>query len=164
MEAIIVCCFQKINIEVIYMEVNLKTLQDAGARVHQVSVRQGGLSVVSTADTMKPASAVETKPSNITSPKNHKEPREAKNSENAAAAHVTLNKVELQGIATELTKFMQSLNTDIHFSVHEKSGRMMIQVVDPSTKEVLKEFPPEELLDTIGAIREYVGALLDKKV
>ena len=62
-----------------------------------------------------------------------------------------------------LNKFMENINSDIKFIYHEKSQRMMVQVVDTKEHKVLKEFPPSELLDIMANIREYVGVLLDKK-
>ena len=40
----------------------------------------------------------------------------------------------------------------------------MDQVVDAKDQRVIKEFLPHELLDTLAAISDYVGILLDKKV
>lgn len=142
------------------MEVNLKALQDAGAMSHQSPVKPAGFSVTSAPETLNKAAEVRPKPSNVV---NLKKTSDSTTLEKETSEQTTLNKEVLQGIATELTKFMQSLSTDLQFSIHEKSGRMLVRVVDSSSHEVLKEFPPEELLDTIGAIREYVGALLDKK-
>lgn len=71
---------------------------------------------------------------------------------------------EMNNVAAEMNKFMQSLNTDIQFTVHEKTQRMIVQVVDTKTSTVLREFPAHELLDTLAGIRDYVGILLDKKV
>ena len=88
---------------------------------------------------------------------------ETETAEQKSASPNPFTKEELATVAADLSDFMQSLNTHIEFSIHEKSGRMMVKVVDTKTHDVLKEFPPEELLDTIGAIREYVGVLLDKK-
>lgn len=66
--------------------------------------------------------------------------------------------------ATEdLNKIMQLINADLKFEIHEKTQRLMVRLVDTKTDTVLKEFPPHELLDTLGAIREYIGILLDKK-
>lgn len=70
---------------------------------------------------------------------------------------------ELLPITRELNKFMTYLNADIQFSLHEKTQRLIVRVVDMKENKVLREFPPEELLDTIANIREYVGVLLDKK-
>lgn len=69
----------------------------------------------------------------------------------------------LEQVTKELDKFMQSLNAGIQFSVHEKTNRLIVQVVDKRDGTVLKEFPPHELLDTLANIQEYVGILLDKK-
>ncbi|WP_434133577.1 flagellar protein FlaG [Sporomusa sphaeroides] len=63
----------------------------------------------------------------------------------------------------DLNKIMQLVNADLKFEIHEKTQRLMVRLVDTKTDKVLKEFPPHELLDTLGAIREYIGILLDKK-
>ena len=139
------------------MDVNLKLPQDVGASGYASPVKQGGFSVKSTPETVKKSAAP--KLSSL-SQSNGVDPEEA---EQNSSQQVSLTKEDLQTVASDLSDFMQSLNTDIEFSIHEKSGRMMVKVVDTKTHDVLKEFPPEELLDTIGAIRDYVGALLDKK-
>ena len=139
------------------MDVNLKLPQDVGANGYASPVKQGGFSVKSTPETVKKSAAP--KLSSL-SQSNGVDPEEA---EQNSSQQVSLTKEDLQTVASDLSDFMQSLNTDIEFSIHEKSGRMLVKVVDTKTHDVLKEFPPEELLDTIGAIRDYVGALLDKK-
>jgi len=47
--------------------------------------------------------------------------------------------------------------------VYDKTQQLIVHVVDLKTRRVLKEFPPHQLLDTIAAIRQYLGVLLDKK-
>lgn len=63
-----------------------------------------------------------------------------------------------------MNKFVQAIDANIRFKVHEKSNQLMVQVVDQVKNIVLKEFPSSEFLDTIAAIRDYVGILLDKKI
>ena len=75
-----------------------------------------------------------------------------------------LNKDELVEMNAALNKFLQIINSDIQFALHEKTQRLMVQVVDSKEQKVLREFPAHELLDTMAKIREYVGAILDKKV
>ena len=53
---------------------------------------------------------------------------------------------------------------NLQFEIHEKTDRLMVKFVDRTDQRVIKEFPPRELLDTLAAIQEYVGVLLDKKV
>lgn len=74
-----------------------------------------------------------------------------------------LTRGDLDILTETLNKFMENMNADLQFVVHDKTNRMMVQLIDPKTKKVLKEFPPHELLDTLAAISDYVGALLDKK-
>ncbi|MHC1759568.1 MAG: flagellar protein FlaG [Negativicutes bacterium] len=141
------------------MEVNLKAPQDAGANGYTTAMKQGGAAINGAAGAGKKNVDTRSQSSNVSWVKNPNETEP----ENAAHSETVLSKEELQTVTADLTKFMQSLNTDIEFSLHEKANRMMVRVVDSKTHDVLKEFPPEELLDTIGAIRDYVGALLDKK-
>ena len=148
----------QIFIEVIYMDVNLKLPQDVGANGYSSPVKQGGFSARSSPESLKKPVSTAPKLSSVAKT-NGAEAEE----ETTTAGRVSLTKEDLETVASDLSDFMQSLNTDIEFSIHEKSGRMMVKVVDTKTHDVLKEFPPEELLDTIGAIRDYVGALLDKK-
>lgn len=75
-----------------------------------------------------------------------------------------LPKEDVQKIADGLNDFMASINTDIKFVLHQKMKELMVQVVDTKTHKVLREAPPKELLDTLARIRDFVGALLDKKI
>ncbi|MBP1764544.1 MAG: flagellar protein FlaG [Firmicutes bacterium] len=75
-----------------------------------------------------------------------------------------LSREDMEKMTDEMTKFMESLNTDIQFSLHQDTGRLIVKVVDKQTDKVLKEFPPHQLLDTMAAISKYIGGLLDKKV
>lgn len=70
---------------------------------------------------------------------------------------------ELEPMTRELNKFFQYLNADLKFQLHERTNRLIVQIVDTKTDKVLREFPPHELLDKIANFREYVGVLLDKK-
>lgn len=70
---------------------------------------------------------------------------------------------EIGQVTEELNKFMEKINTDLRFEIHEKTNRMIVQVIDSKDKSVIKEFPPHELLDTLAAISDYIGVLLDKK-
>lgn len=75
-----------------------------------------------------------------------------------------LSKENLDTITKTLNDLMQYFNAKIHFQIHDKTKELMVQVVDESTNTVIKEFPPHQLLDTIAAIRDRIGVLLDKRV
>jgi flagellar protein FlaG len=71
---------------------------------------------------------------------------------------------ELAKMTEVMNKFVKAMETNLHFEIHEGTKQLIVQVVDQTNNKVLKEFPPRDFLDTIAAIRDYVGILLDKKV
>lgn len=81
----------------------------------------------------------------------------------ADAQEQEISKADVSAITDSLNSFMEELSADIRFKVHDKTGTLMVQVFDPNTDKVLREFPPHELLDTVAKISDYVGSLLDKK-
>ena len=66
-------------------------------------------------------------------------------------------------VTEELNNFMQSMNTDIKFVLHNSTDTLMIQVEDGKTHKILKEFRAHELLDMVANIKNDVGALVDQK-
>lgn len=53
--------------------------------------------------------------------------------------------------------------TAVRFKLHKGTGATMIQIVDSSGK-VIKEMPPEKILDSIAQIWKNAGINLDKNV
>ena len=68
-----------------------------------------------------------------------------------------------EGVET-LNESVQALHKNLKFQIHEESERMQVQVVDVIEDEILKELPPEEVLDMLGRIQEMVGIIIDEKV
>jgi flagellar protein FlaG len=54
-------------------------------------------------------------------------------------------------------------NSEAIFGIHESTNRVMIKIVDKETKDVIKEFPPEETLDMIAKLWEFAGIMIDEK-
>ena len=54
-------------------------------------------------------------------------------------------------------------NAKYQFEIHEGTGRVMVNLVDMQTKEVLKEIPPEKILDLVANIWERLGLLVDER-
>lgn len=54
--------------------------------------------------------------------------------------------------------------SEINISFHEKSNQMIIKLIDPQTKELLKEIPPEKLVDFFAELCEVAGLFLDEKL
>lgn len=54
-------------------------------------------------------------------------------------------------------------NSEAVFGFHEDTNRVTIKIVDKSTKEVIKELPPEKTLDMIAKVWEMAGILVDER-
>lgn len=70
-------------------------------------------------------------------------------------------KEQIRKAVEELNK--KAKNSSAVFGIHEDTNRVTIKIVDKETKEVLKEFPPEETLDLIAKAWEIAGILVDEK-
>lgn len=77
----------------------------------------------------------------------------------AASRQRVREEVEKAGI--ELNKMMERLNQRLSFRLHEESERVMVQVVDIKTHEVVREMPPEDFLEAIAKMRKTIGLLFD---
>jgi len=71
---------------------------------------------------------------------------------------------KLQEITSALNHFLQPVYTSLKFVLHEKLNEYYVLVIDDSTKEVIREIPPEKLLDMYAAMAEYLGLIVDEKI
>jgi flagellar protein FlaG len=62
-----------------------------------------------------------------------------------------------------LNKIVESLNWNIRVRIDETHGRIVTQIVDPDKGEIIKQIPPQELLDIMTRVKELVGLLLDRE-
>lgn len=76
---------------------------------------------------------------------------------------------EQQATSEQIKKAVENLNkkmaanSEAVFGFHEGTNRVTIKLVDKSTKEVIKELPPEKTLDMIARVWEMAGILVDEK-
>ena len=69
---------------------------------------------------------------------------------------------QLKKAVNDLNKQMK--NSEAIFVIHDKTNRVTIKIIDKTTKEVIKEYPPEETLDMIAKVWEIAGILVDEKL
>jgi flagellar protein FlaG len=70
---------------------------------------------------------------------------------------------ELPKIVEQMNHAVQIFTSSLRFEVHE-DHRVLIRVVDNTTGEVVREIPPERLLDAFNRLEDLVGLLLDQKL
>lgn len=63
----------------------------------------------------------------------------------------------------QINQTTEAFNVGLRFKVHEESDRMMVQIIDTEKNEVLKEIPPEKVLNLAAQIQNMIGVLLDTK-
>lgn len=57
----------------------------------------------------------------------------------------------------------RAMNSEAIFGIHEATNRVTIKIVDRTTKEVIKELPPEKTLDMLAKAWELAGLMVDER-
>lgn len=52
---------------------------------------------------------------------------------------------------------------EFEFAIHKETKQIMVKVIDKSTKEVIREIPPEKILDAVAHMCEIAGIFMDEK-
>lgn len=55
-------------------------------------------------------------------------------------------------------------DTRCEYGIDDETNRVTIKVVDKKTKEILREYPPEETLDIVAKVWELAGINVDRKL
>jgi len=69
----------------------------------------------------------------------------------------------LQDEVERLNDTAKIYNIGVRFKVHEDTERMIVQVYDRNNNEVIREIPPEKVLNLVAQIQQAVGLLLDEQ-
>lgn len=83
----------------------------------------------------------------------------------AAETEQAQQEQDINAIVTDINEYTQNIQRDLKFSVAEESGRIVIQVFDTSTEELIRQIPSEEILAISEALQsdQTGGALLNVK-
>ncbi len=60
-------------------------------------------------------------------------------------------------------KFLLKPPTELRFSIHEKTKRINIKIINTESQEIIKEIPSEKVLDMIAKMWELAGLFVDEK-
>ena len=61
-----------------------------------------------------------------------------------------------------MEKVVTVFNTHLTFAKHEDSGKTVIKIVNNETEEVIRQIPPEDMLNAISKMRDIIGILFDQ--
>lgn len=78
-------------------------------------------------------------------------------------AKVASSEAKAKEIIERLNQALAMHEIRLEFSVHEKTQAIMVKVVDENTGEIIREAPPEKVLDMISMIWDETGLIVDEK-
>ena len=70
---------------------------------------------------------------------------------------------ELEEAVEQANDASDAVDLNLRFQIHEKSERIMVEVVDIRNNEVVKEIPSEQVLNLVGQIQDLIGFFLDEQ-
>lgn len=73
-----------------------------------------------------------------------------------------INEEFVSEMTKELNELMSKLNCDLEFQYHKEVNLMSVKMIDKKTNEVIKEYPPEEMVEGMIKAQEWLGAFLDR--
>ena len=86
-----------------------------------------------------------------------REDQSPETNEKASPGQANRNQLEL---AVEISnRAMEISRYGLQFRIHEDSGRVQVKVVDSETQEIIREIPPEKMLNIAASIKEMLDDL-----
>ncbi|WIV12019.1 flagellar protein FlaG [Proteiniborus sp. MB09-C3] len=71
---------------------------------------------------------------------------------------------ELKSAITSVNKAINPYDRKLEFSIHEATRLISVKVIDTNTDEVIREIPPEKILDMVAKLWEIAGIIVDQKI
>lgn len=73
-------------------------------------------------------------------------------------------KVTLEEAVESINDFLKAENKASKFVLHDGLDKYYVRLVDSQTNEVLKEIPPESLLNAFYEMKKLAGMIVDEKI
>jgi flagellar protein FlaG len=67
---------------------------------------------------------------------------------------------ELEEAVKQVNDFLKPINDSIQFNLDDDTGKTIVKVIDLATKDVIRQFPSEEMLSIAKAIDKMKGLLV----
>ena len=89
-------------------------------------------------------------------------PSADESAEDALSQHEPLSEEQTAFITEQLNEIMRNINVDLQFQYHKEINVMSVRMLDKKTGEVLREIPPESMVEHMIKVHDWIGAFLDK--
>ncbi|GBD93655.1 flagellar protein FlaG [bacterium BMS3Abin05] len=64
----------------------------------------------------------------------------------------------------KLNQIMDIFGREIRFFVNSKDNKVIIKIIDSRSGEVIRQIPPEKMINFVNRIDNMIGIVLDEKV
>ena len=71
--------------------------------------------------------------------------------------------VDLHEAAAKLNRAAAAFDVQARFSVHKATGQILVKIIDTRTGQVLREIPPEKMLNLAYSMEHMLGLVMDEK-
>ena len=75
-----------------------------------------------------------------------------------------VSKEKLEEAVKSINEFLNTQQKASKFVFHEGLDKYYVQLVDAETEEVIKEIPPEKLLNAFYEMKKLAGMIIDEKI
>ncbi|MCR5833366.1 MAG: flagellar protein FlaG [Selenomonadaceae bacterium] len=76
----------------------------------------------------------------------------------------TMSEESVSQMTETFNKLMSKINCNLEFNYNREADILNVKMIDKETKEVIKEFPPEEMIENMIKAKDWLGAFIDKAV
>jgi flagellar protein FlaG len=84
--------------------------------------------------------------------------------EHQESGTVLVTEKEVRNVVEDVQQYLLEHNIRLSFSLHDKTGDLVVRVLDKDTGEVIRQIPPEEMLKLREKLEQLTGVLLNGKV
>lgn len=70
---------------------------------------------------------------------------------------------ELDEAIQKMNQAAEAFDVELRFSIHEGTERVMVEVVHKQSQEVVREIPPERILNMVAQIQNMIGLFVDSR-
>ena len=65
---------------------------------------------------------------------------------------------------TSIIALMKQNGVVVNFSIDKETNEFVVKVINPFTNQVIRQIPPQELVNLANSIQQKAGILVDKQV
>jgi len=76
----------------------------------------------------------------------------------------TLSDRQVRTLAEALGETLSTLNKGFRYEIDESTDRIITTIIDRETQQVVRQIPPEEIVEVSRRLRDLIGVLLDIEV